>query len=289
MPERSDPHGRARDAAAPRTLRESDEVRGRDLRHAREPLASRVRSVVGAGVRSGVRGAAHAYQRSALLRAHPDGFDEAYALADAVPGWFYELAAAQFWGVIHERRPRVVLEIGSYLGRSVVFLAEAMRHAGIDDGELHSVDPHTGDRTHLEQLGQTTLPTLDLFRLFVSASGNASAVQVHVTTSADVLAAWEKPIDLAYIDGWHAYDVVVADVRGVGSRLSGQGLVCVDVASERQEVEAAALHAIGELELVPYGILAGKLWAGRSPTPPDCLRPALALQRRRARLPLIGG
>jgi hypothetical protein len=236
-------------------------------------------AVLGAGLRSAWLAAASAYGRESVLAGRSAGFAEAFALADGIPGWFDELSAAEFWAMIHEVRPRTVVEVGSYLGRSTVFAAEALRHAGVD-AQLHAIDPHTGDRQQLEKLGLTTLPTLDLFRVFLASSGNADAVELHVAPSRDVLREWEGPIDFLFVDGWHEYEAVLGDVRGFGAFLSESGIVCIDDVGTYEEVDRASRRAVAELGLTHYGTIDGKGWAGRSPTPPDCLRAALAFQRR---------
>jgi MMP 1-O-methyltransferase len=209
-------------------------------------------------------------------------FERAFAVADSVPGWFDRVAAASFWAVVHDLRPSTVLEIGSYLGRSTVFTAEALRHAGLDGTQLHAVDPHTGDRQLLDRLGLARLPTLDLFRVFLSTSGNAGAVRIHVTRSADLLPDWTTPLDLLFVDGWHEYQAVLTDVGGFGAHLSPRGVVCVDDVDAYEEVDRASREAIAALGLTHYGTIAGKAWAGRAPQPPVSLRRALRLQRRLA-------
>jgi predicted O-methyltransferase YrrM len=238
-------------------------------------------AVLGAGLRSAWLTATSAYLRENLLAGRSEGFAEAFALADQIPGWFDELSAAEFWAVIHEIRPRIVVEIGSYLGRSTVFTAEALRHAGID-ARLHAIDPHTGDKQQLEQLGLTNLPTLDLFRVFLASSGNAESVELHVAPSRDVLQEWEGSIDFLFVDGWHEYEAVLADVRGFGAFLSASGIVCIDDVGAYDEVDQASRLGLAELGLTRYGTIGAKGWAGRSPSPPECLRGALAFQRRLA-------
>jgi predicted O-methyltransferase YrrM len=215
-----------------------------------------------------------------VLDGYGDGFDEAFRIMDAVPGWFDRLSAACFWSVIHELRPRRVVEIGSYMGRSTTLLAEALRHARIADAELHAIDPHTGDRQHLAQLGLNSLPTLDLFRVFLSASGNKEVVQVHVATSSDALPAVGVDLDFVFVDGWHEYGAVLADVRDFGQLLSADGVMCIDDVTSLGEVDRASREGITAAGLTRYGTIGGKGWAGRPVAPPRCLQEALRLEER---------
>lgn len=245
-----------------------------------------VREAIVTGAREGATEAWTDLRIQAVL-AETDtaGFDEAFVVADRVPGWFGRLSAATFWAVIQELRPRTLVEIGSYLGRSTVFTAEALGRAGIPDAVLHAIDPHTGDRQHLDALGLDTVPTLDLFRVFLASSGNAGAVQVHVATSVDALAELAgQEVDFVFVDGWHQYDAVLADVTGYGALLSERGVMCIDDVRAYEEVDRASREGLAELGLVHYGDIGSQAWAGRRSEPPASLRRALRLQRSRDRL-----
>jgi len=243
-----------------------------------------LRRALSDGLRTGAGEIIASYQRQLLLRDTSTGFDRAYAKANEIPGWFDAVSAASFWAVIHEVRPRKVVEIGSYLGRSTVFAAEALRSVGVPHAELDAIDPHSGDRQSLEKLGLSEVPTLQLFRVFLAASGNAEAVRMHVARSSDVLVEWSDPIDLLFVDGWHAYAAVLSDIRGFGAFLTDCGIICVDDVDNYEEVDRASKVAIAKLGLSHYGVIGGKAWAGRSATPPTSLRGALAVERRVRRL-----
>jgi predicted O-methyltransferase YrrM len=233
-----------------------------------------------AGIYAGARQAWSTYRTQTLLDGYAQDFEDVFLLADAVPGWFDRVSAASFWSVIHELKPQRVVEIGSYLGRSTVLIAGALRHAEIPSAELHSIDPHTGDRQHLEQLGLTNLPTLDLFRVFLSASGNQEAVQIHVAPSSDALTEIGPDLDLVFVDGWHEYEAVLADVRDFGKLLSEDGVMCIDDVTKLGEVDQASREGLAAAGLTRYGMIAGKAWAGRRAVPPSCLRAALRVEKR---------
>jgi MMP 1-O-methyltransferase len=235
---------------------------------------------IGEGLYAGARQSWSKYRTLTVLDGHLEGFEDAFLVADAVPGWFDEVSAACFWSVIHELKPRQVVEIGSYLGRSTVFIAEALRHAGISNAELHSIDPHTGDRQHLQQLGLTNLPTFDLFRVFISASGNGQAVQTHVAPSSEVVRKFGPDLDFVFVDGWHQYDAVLADVRDFGKLLSDDGVMAIDDVTKLNEVDQASREGLSAAGLTHYGTIAGKAWAGRRAEPPQCLEAAFRLQER---------
>ena len=237
-------------------------------------------TAISEGLYAGGRQAWSTFRAETVLTGYAPGFKEAFRVADAVPGWFDRVSAASFWSVIHELRPRRVVEIGSYLGRSTIFIAQALKHADIPDAELHAIDPHTGDRQHLEELGLSNLPTLDLFRVMLRASGNHEAVQVHVATSTDALPAFEPGLDFVFVDGWHEYEAVSADVRDFGKLLSNDGVMCIDDVTKLDEVDRGSREGLAAAGLTRYGTIAGKAWAGRPAAPPSCLGPALRLEAR---------
>ncbi|HVB05942.1 MAG TPA: class I SAM-dependent methyltransferase [Acidimicrobiales bacterium] len=163
-------------------------------------------------------------RRSALLAAAQatKGFlprDEALALVAAG-----RRAAASGLGPL--------LEIGSYLGRSTLFLA-----AGIvgSDALLYSLDHHHGseemqagwpdhDPSHLDP-ASGRLDTLGAWRRAVVAAGAEDLVVGLVGDSARVAAHWATPLSLVFIDGGHALAACRADLAGFGPHLAGGGLL----------------------------------------------------------------
>jgi hypothetical protein len=88
-----------------------------------------------------------------------------------------------------------VVEIGSYLGRSTTLLGLALRHADVPAARLVAIDPHTGDRQNMRALTISTIPTLDLFRIYMNAAGIGELLDVRVAPSAEVAADWHDPVD----------------------------------------------------------------------------------------------
>ena len=145
-----------------------------------------------------------------FLTAKDPRFVQAWDVAQQIPGWFEEINAVSQFLVIAELRPQRIVEIGSYLGRSTVFFAKTLEVLGID-GTVTAIDPHTGDRQHLENLGISELPSFEMFRSHLEATGLQDRVQAIVASSHDAVADWTDPIDYLFIDGWHSYEAVVQD------------------------------------------------------------------------------
>ena len=112
------------------------------------------------------------------------------------------------------------LEIGSYCGRSTLWLADAARH---NNSVVFAVDHHRGSEEH--QPGeffhdaeltddQGRFDSLPEFRRNIQSSGLADTI-IPVITSASVLANyWQSPLGLLFIDGGHSLDTALADYRG---------------------------------------------------------------------------
>ena len=235
---------------------------------------TRARRAVRAATRAGLR----SLQRDAALGSLP-GFEDAWGTAHRVPGWFGETEAAVFWAVVHEARPATVVEIGSYLGRSTTLLGLALRHADVPAARLVAIDPHTGDRQNMRALGISTIPTQDLFCIYMKAAGIGDLLDVRVAPSADVAADWHDPVDLLFVDGWHSKRGVLADARGFGPHLTDRGIVCFDDYTAYKSVRRGADLACTELGLVRYGTVAAQLWAGRPEVAPAGVVRALRIER----------
>ena len=83
-------------------------------------------------------------------------FQRIWTDAEAIPGFLTRGAAALLYRTLLDARPRVVVEIGSYLGRSTVLLAAALKQVG-DGGRVvapdraRAVDPDLDVKTVIAQ------------------------------------------------------------------------------------------------------------------------------------------
>lgn len=127
----------------------------------------------------------------------------------------------------------VFVEVGSYCGRSTVWLGAAARLAGTT---LFAVDHHGGSEEN--QVGwewhdptlidDTTkrINTLPFFEHTIASCGLNDAVQAIVGDSSSVASTWSKPIAFLFIDGGHGTDIARSDYEAwtphvvVGGRLA---------------------------------------------------------------------
>ncbi len=130
-----------------------------------------------------------------------------------------------------------IVEIGTYCGKSTVFLGAAARHHG---GTIVTVDHHHGSEEHQEgweyhdptmvdpETGR--LDTLGTFRRTMAAAGLEDHVIAVVGRSADVAALWNTPLAMLFIDGGHTEEAAQADYTGWSPHIMpGGALVIHDV------------------------------------------------------------
>jgi MMP 1-O-methyltransferase len=127
-----------------------------------------------------------------------------------------------------------LLEVGTYCGKSAVYLGSAAReggtllltvdhHRGSEENqpgwEYHDgsvVDPRTG-----------RMDTLSSARRTVEDAGLEAHVVLVVGTSAAVAAVWETPLALVFIDGGHGEEMAWADYRGWSPRVARGGYLAI--------------------------------------------------------------
>ena len=191
--------------------------------------------------------------------------------ASNVPGMFGEASATAFFIIMRTLRPRTVVEIGSYLGKSTIFLAESLQALRIDDGMVHSIDPHTGDRQQMKALGASRAMSAQgaLFRDHLMVSGQVERVIVHCETSASAVVVWDgTPIDFLYIDGWHSYDEVTSDGENWIRFLDHDGVVVFDDYARYAEVRSAVDDLARRKVFAYWGTVFGQAVGGATGSHP---------------------
>ena len=142
--------------------------------------------------------------------------------AEAAPGFMPAAEGlALFAAAAAYSRRGPVLEIGSYCGKSTIYLAAAARDAG---QVVVTVDHHRGSEEHQpgweyhdpDLVDQATgrLDTLPSLRATLAAAGLEEHVVVVVGRSADVARLWAMPLGLVFIDGGHTEAAAVTDYEG---------------------------------------------------------------------------
>jgi len=127
-----------------------------------------------------------------------------------------------------------ILEIGTYCGKSSVYLGAAAREG---DSVVFSVDHHRGseenqsgwehhDATVVDALSGR-MDTLPFARRAIEAAGLEDWVVLVVGRSETVAGAWEHRLGMLFIDGGHGDEVAWADYRAWSPKVAPGGLMAI--------------------------------------------------------------
>ncbi len=114
-----------------------------------------------------------------------------------------------------------IAEVGTYCGKSTIYLAAAASEAG---QLVVTVDHHHGSEENqagweyhdAELVDSATgrMDTLPFFRATIAAAGLEEHVIAVIGTSADVSRLWRTPLGMLFIDGGHSEANVAIDYEG---------------------------------------------------------------------------
>lgn len=143
--------------------------------------------------------------------------EDLFAAIANVEGWLH---AEEAW-VLHELARAgvasgdpLVVEIGSWMGRSAIAMALGLRARG--KGKIIAIDPHPSD----ERL-RTMIKNFE-------TAGVSDLVEIMRSTSHEARRRVEEPVDLLLIDGSHEYENVIQDIDDWTSALAPGAVVVFD-------------------------------------------------------------
>ena len=155
----------------------------------------------------------------------------------------YELAL-----VASQRAP--CLEIGSYCGKSTVYIGSACRQ---NNGILFSIDHHRGSEE--QQPGEeyfdpelfdhetSRVDTFATFRKTIEAAGLADTVVSMVCRSDVAARAWATPLSLVFIDGGHTYEAAYTDYNAWTGHIIPNGYLLIhDIFEDPEKGGQAPYH-----------------------------------------------
>lgn len=154
---------------------------------------------------------------------------------DAVKGFLaHEEGEALYEHCLDVSRLGPCLEIGSYCGKSTVYLGAACREAG---RTLFAVDHHRGSEEH--QLGEEyhdpelydgQVGQMDSFRAFrqtMADAGLEETVVPIVSSSRAAARDWQTPLGMVFIDGGHSLEVAEADYECWSPHVVSGGILAI--------------------------------------------------------------
>lgn len=126
------------------------------------------------------------------------------------------------------------LEVGSYCGKSTVYLGTAVKAQG---GLLYALDHHRGSEEH--QFGEEyhdsdlfdaelqRMDSLPEFRRNVARAGLEAVVIPLVGSSRTVGRFWNIPLGLVFIDGGHSLEAALTDYRTWAPHIAPGGYLAI--------------------------------------------------------------
>ena len=154
-------------------------------------------------------------------------------LAQRAKGFMPHREGLALYRAALEAPPAPWLEIGSYCGKSALYLGAAARERGT---VLYSLDHHRGSEEHqpgeayhdpdlVDRAGR--VDTLLEFRKTIAEASLEDAVVAVVGESARVARAWGTRLGLVFIDGGHSEAAARADYEGWAPHLVRDGLLLI--------------------------------------------------------------
>lgn len=126
------------------------------------------------------------------------------------------------------------LEIGSYCGKSAIYLGTACKAANTI---LFSVDHHRGSEEQqpgeeyfdpeLFDVPSYQMDTFPLFRKTIDLFSLEDAVVPMVCSSKIAASAWKTPLGLVFIDGGHAFETALTDYQSWAPHIVPQGFLLI--------------------------------------------------------------
>lgn len=161
-----------------------------------------------------------------IAETEPAPSDALATIAD-VKGWLTDAQARRLWDRARRvRAPGLIVEIGSFRGRSTIVMAKGAS-AGVG---LVAIDPHGGaDRGPNEYDPDAQLGDEDhaAFHANLSRAGVEDRVRHVRRASQQALGDVEGQIDLLHIDGAHRYRFAKPDIEHWGPRVRPGGTMLI--------------------------------------------------------------
>ncbi|MEK9183937.1 MAG: class I SAM-dependent methyltransferase, partial [Patescibacteria group bacterium] len=124
---------------------------------------------------------------------------------DEVHGWLSDGEAISLYKLAKSSPKKgVIVEIGSWQGKSTIWLAKS-------GSKIYAIDPHIGAPEQIEQYGHN-IQTFEKFKSNINKAGVTEMVVPVVKDSEEAFKFWGgEPISFLFIDGSHQYEDVKKD------------------------------------------------------------------------------
>jgi predicted O-methyltransferase YrrM len=148
------------------------------------------------------------------------------------------------------------LEVGSYCGKSTIYLAAAVAQTG---GQVFAIDHHRGSEEH--QLGEEyhdnslyddhaqKLDTFPEFRRNLDRAGLSDSVVPIVAGTRAAGRHWHTPLGMVFIDGGHSEEAALTDYRTWVPHIVSGGVLAIHDIFPDPDDGGQAPHHIYQLAL----------------------------------------
>jgi predicted O-methyltransferase YrrM len=154
---------------------------------------------------------------------------------EQIKGFLADDEARALYRFAGEAAPRgPLLEVGSYCGKSTIYLGLACRRHG---GTVYALDHHRGSEEHqpgelfhdpsLFDEREGLVDTLGEFRRNIRAAGLEDFVVPLLSSSAVASRHWRTPLAMVFIDGGHSLDAALTDYRCWSAHLLQGGILAI--------------------------------------------------------------
>lgn len=156
----------------------------------------------------------------------------------------------------------IVVEIGSWQGKSTVWLASALINK--KNAKLYAVDPHKGSPEKSGEFGHVN--TFDNFSQNISNAGVAKKVIPIKKKSAEAAREFSGKADLVFIDGSHLYEEVKSDFSLWKRRLKQSGwMIFHDATVLPGPWRVTRKYLLGSTDFIRLGMLGSMVFGQYCP------------------------
>jgi len=147
-----------------------------------------------------------------------------------------------------------VLEVGSYCGKSTVYLGMACQQV---NSQLYAIDHHRGSEEHqkgeeyhdpdLYDSGVGKMDSFREFRITMERAELTETVVPLVASSAQASRYWSMPLSMVFIDGGHSMEAAMTDYRAWAGHVVPGGILAIHDVFPNPEDGGRAPFTIWEL------------------------------------------
>lgn len=190
----------------------------------------------------------------------PHTLEDAQALVVDIEGWLSDREARFLYREAQRASADgVILEIGSFKGKSTVCLA-----MGSSEGnkcQVYALDPHVGG---IEQdMWMKGRSSFEDFKTNIAKARVEDVVTPIIRKSQEAATGWDKALSLLWIDGDHSYEAAKADFQLFSKWLIDGGVVAFHD-STQGELPRLIVECLGSEGFVKLGLIDSITYATKS-------------------------